>query len=360
MNNKNEILAFKGCLESLGFLPENSLGRRFYDDSDPIYDVLNPFLHDRENIRLGKFYRRLGDKTQVFPPNLHSNIRNRLIHTNDVVNLASVCADILGLNVYLAEAIAYGHDIGHAPFGHLGENIIRELSNKNFKHNIMSVVVAQKIERKGKGLNLTYETLEGILNHSRGDKEMKTNPNISQEATLVMYCDKIAYTFSDLNDTLKVGFLNENSLPKIIKYFGINQREWISKIVFELIKESSEEGKVSFSKSECSFKFSELRNWMYENVYYKIDTKKRKHLASVKMEKISNFILEKFSDQIDPYLTLSCMTDSEVKKLFTKINKGYLKNLNYGFLEIINNFYGKKIDIFSPDLNKSDFSRDYL
>ena len=147
MNEK--IITFKGSLSDKAFISSKSIGRRFNNDNDLMYDFLDPFFLDREKIRLSKSYRRLADKTQVFPTDLHSNVRNRLIHTNDVVNLASLFANILGLNVYLAEAIAYGHDIGHTPFGHLGERLICDLSKKEFTHNVMSVVVAQKVERKG-------------------------------------------------------------------------------------------------------------------------------------------------------------------------------------------------------------------
>jgi len=356
---KNNLSDYKGSLKSLAFKPKNSLGRRFYDDSDLLYMTLDPFLRDREKIRLGKFYRRL-DKTQVFPPELHSNIRNRLIHTNDVVNLAAMYSNVLGLNQYLAEAIAYVHDIGHTPFGHLGETLISELSGKKFAHSIMSVIVAQKIERKGKGLNLTYETLEGALHHSRGNGELNTNPDISEEATLCMYCDKIAYTFSDLNDSIKVGFLKEESLPQVAYFFGKDQRERIANVSFELIKESSEERKVSFSKSESAHKFAELKNWMYENVYFKLDKQDYRKNIKDEMKKIILFINEKFSGQIDPYLAICCMTDSEVKNLSKDIDSNNTKNFNYGFFEIVNNFYGKKIDIFNPDLNKSDFLKKYL
>lgn len=349
-----------GSLKHLAFNPNDSLGRRFSFDPDSVYKILNPYFLDREKIRLSKSYRRLARKTQVFPPNLHSNVRNRLIHTNDVVNLSSIFANILGLNVNLTEAIAYGHDIGHTPFGHLGERLIGNLSGKNFAHSIMSVVVAQKIERGGNGLNLTYETLEGILNHSRGSGEMKINSNITEEATLVMYADKIAYTFSDLNDAMKIGFLKEKSLPEIAKYFGNNQRERMFNVAYNLIMESSEERKVSFSETKCSKKFADLKNWMYENVYHALDKKDYRNQIFNELENISHFIEKKFNGNIDPYLTIACMTDDEVISLLEDINNGNTKNFNYGFNEIIKNFSGKKIDIFDADLIKENFSRKNL
>ncbi len=352
---KKNILNFKSSLSSKAFVSSNSLGRRFENDIDLIYNFLDPFFLDREKIRLSKSYRRLADKTQVFPPDLHSNVRNRLIHTNDVVNLASLYANILGLNVYLTEAIAHGHDIGHTPFGHLGERLICDLSGKKFAHYVMSVVVAQKIERKGLGLNLSYETLEGILNHSRGAGDMKINSSISEESNLVMFSDKIAYTFSDLNDALRVGYISESKLPKIVKHFGKNQRERISKISYEFIKESSEEGKISFSKSETSRKFADLRSWMYENVYFTLDIEDCRIKIYNELKNISLFISDYYKDSIDPYLAIACMTDSEVRKFSTYLNNGGIKDLNYGFIEIISSLLNKEINIFNPDLNKKDF-----
>jgi dGTPase len=357
---KNLFLEFIGCLENLAFKPENSLGRRYSEDPDSLYFFLDPFLLDREKIRLSKSYRKLADKRQVFPPGIHSNVRNRLIHTNEVVNLSVILSEILGLNTHLAEAIAHGHDIGHTPFGHLGERLIRELSKSNFSHNVMSVVTAQKIERRGLGLNLTYETLEGILHHSRGNNKMSVNSDISAEATLVMYCDKIAYTFSDLNDALKVKFLSKDSLPKLVKYFGKNQRERIANVIYNVVLESAEERKVSFSKSECAQHFEELKSWMYENVYFKLDSQGEREKVFKNLESVYNFITKRFEGKLDPGLAISTMTDSEALSLSASICNGKAFDLNYGFSETIMDFVGKKIEITDPDLQKADFSRDNL
>jgi len=350
-----KILDFNGSLSNKAFISNNSLGRRFDNDVDLSYGFLDPFFLDREKIRLSKSYRRLSNKTQVFPPDLHSNVRNRLIHTNDVVNLVSLYANILRLNVYLAEAIAYGHDIGHAPFGHLGERFICDLSGKKFTHHVMSVVASQKIERKGLGLNLSYETLEGILNHSRGSGDMNINSSVTEESNLVMFSDKIAYTFSDLNDAIRVGYISESKLPKIVKHFGKNQRERILKVSFDFIKESSEEGKVSFSKSETSRRFAELRNWMYKNVYSTVDSEDYRVKIYNDLKDISLFLSDHFNGKINPYLAIACMTDSEVRKFSIHLNNGMVKDFNYGFIEIVSNLLDKEIDIFNPDLKKEDF-----
>ena len=219
----------------------------------------------------------------------------------------------------------------------------------------MSVVVAQKIERKGLGLNLCYETLEGILNHSRGAGDMNINSHVTEESNLVMFGDKIAYTFSDLNDAIRVGYINESKLPKIVKHFGKNQRERILKVSDALIKESREEGKVSFSKSETSKKFAELRSWMYENVYFVLDVEDYRVKIYNDLKSVSLFIADHFEGKINPYLAIACMTDSEVRKFSSYLNNGGVKDFNYGFIEIINSILEKEINIFSPDLNKENF-----
>ena len=365
MKKKNLFLPYKDSLKSLAFNPENSLGRRYANDEDSIYrGVVDSFFLDTIKIINGKSYRQMDDRRQVFPGYWsNSNVRNRARHTQDVVCIATTCSEILGLNTLLVEAIAHGHDIGHGAFGHAGEKVTRETcGNDNFAHNKMSVIVAQQIERKGKGLNLTYETLEGILNHSRGVKKMTIDSEVSQESTLVMCADKIGYTFSDLRDAIRVGFIKPKSLPTLIKYFGKNQnqREMVGNITLSLVKESSEEGKISFQRSETAKKFEEMKDWMYENVYFELDRRGERLKVFKILEKICYFILERFDGKLDPYLAINRMTDSEANSLYKDIVKGTVKNLNYGFTETINNFIGKKINIFDADLNKKDFLRKNL
>jgi hypothetical protein len=152
-----------------------------------------------------------------------------------------------------------------------------------------------------------------------------------------------------------VGYLKEKSLPKIIKYFGENQRERIAKTSFEFIKESGEEGKVSFSKSECSRRFAELRSWMYDNVYHTLGSESSRIEIYNGLKGIASFLEDYFNGKIDPYFAISCMTDSEANDMFKQINNGKVNHLNYGFIEIVNNFMGKNLDIIDADLNKSDF-----
>jgi len=218
---------FKDGLAHKAFRSETSRGRlnSAKDDDYMYYGVLDPFEMDVQKILESKAIRRLKDKTQVFcfPENPH--VRTRLSHTFQVVSVSTLIARILGLNVHLCQAIAWGHDIGHTPYGHMGEEFIARMTGKDFRHEIFGMVIAQRIERMGKGLNLSFETLEGMGNHSRGDGSLTINPNLPLEYTAVMYADKIVYTFSDIKDGLRNGYLQENHLPPHLDKLGGQPRE---------------------------------------------------------------------------------------------------------------------------------------
>ncbi|MBR9691163.1 HD domain-containing protein [Candidatus Woesearchaeota archaeon] len=334
------------------FDARDSRGRRDEYDEDLLVHDLDIFTADELKILQSKAYRRLASKTQVlcFPSNPH--IRTRSVHTNEVIAISTTISELLGLNTPLCRAIAAGHDIGHTPYGHVGEKILSELGNKDkkFEHQVYSVVVAQDIERKGLGLNLTYETLEGILLHSRGDKELKTEDNKPQEYAVVMYSDKIAYTFSDLNDAIRWGFLTEKDIPSAVNRLGKTQRRRNDNCIKALIRESREKGYVSFSEGKEFEIFNELKAFMYDKVYYKVNWDVHKAV----LKQAYNIFSEEFQD-IDPIIILSLLTDREVNKLGilllgTKIElREQIKN--FGVFEITPYLKGKKIDYSNSDLS---------
>jgi len=330
----------------------HSLGRRYREIEDDI--ISDPFLNDYQKILQSKAYRRLADKTQVISDPDNSHVRTRLTHTNEVIAISLAIADKLGLNKNLCMAIAAGHDIGHTPYGHIGEKILTEFGGKEFKHNVFSVVIAQHIERKGKGLNLTYETLEGILNHSRGAGSLFTDESLPQEYSVVMFADKIAYTFSDLNDALRYGYLNENKIPDCAIKLGKNQRERVKKCVEALVDESLSKDKVSFSEGKTFELFDELRKFMYEEIYFKMDWSLQ--------EKVLYNLCEFFSsceDIKDPIIATSLLTDREANhfaEILFKSKKPSIDMIrNFGVFEILPYLIDKEIDYTDPDLNKDDF-----
>jgi len=340
----------------------------------------DPFLNDKLRIIESKSYRRLHGKAQVYCRDLNfinPNIRDRAIHTNEVISIASKIAHQLGLNIHLTEAIAAGHDIGHVPFGHFGERIFSKYQKKEFRHNIFSVVVAQSIERQGKGLNLTYETLKGILNHSRGAKEIVADENETPEATVVMYADKIAYTLADINDSIRMGDIKK--VPKEALMLGKNQREREFNIIKALVKESKKKKKISFSNSKEAKIFKNLRNYMYENLYLQQNRKREKDILS----NVIHFIKKTFP-KINPLIIVAMMTDYEVQIINKELEKGREESLKdkikkqiiierkrkqgkivsdpqtgieskLSFCEAIPYIEKLKIDINNPDLNEKDF-----
>lgn len=356
--------------------------RRFSESQYKIIETQtdDPFLNDKIKIFESKAFRRLKGKAQVYCHDLNfmnTNIRDRATHTIEVIAISSKIAKSLNLNVHLAEAIAAGHDIGHVPFGHLGENVFSEYLKKPFKHNIFSIIIAQKLERKTKGLNLTFETLNGILNHSRGEKEIVINDNQSQEGIAVMLADKIAYTLADVNDAIRMGDLKK--IPKEAILLGKNQREREFRIINALIKESKEKGKISFKDSKEAKIFKNLRNYLYENLYLKQNKEKEKKI----LKKIILYI-KKIFPKINPLLIVSMMTDYEVQIINKEIEKGRgnkLQNkikkqvnierqrkkgklISYpqtgiesmlGFCEAIPYIEKTKINIYNPDLKETDF-----
>ena len=365
MEQKINFKPFLNSLAAKSFQGSESRGRRYpiiNDDDAPYADVIDHFDLDGHKFGLSKFARRASGKTQVFIGHqTNSHVRNRGIHTDEVTSLAELMASILGLNINLSRAIARGHDIGHTPFGHLGERAISEISGRTFKHEIMSVVVAQKIERCGAGLNLAYETLEGILHHSRGKNGLQTNAKLPLEYSVVMFADKIAYTFSDLNDALRCSYFVEKDLPVEFTALGNNQRERWLNCLFALVKESSEKGEISFYDSSAALQFESLRQWSYANFYSKMDEETERQQALVEMKLAYQFLnnwLSQFG--YDALLILALMADQEVKNVAKFAQYPTIRDTemlkNYSFMEIVSHFpVGHEVDIFDADLHVEDF-----
>lgn len=329
-----------------------SARRRFHREED-VDEFLGPacdeFGLDTYKILHSKALRRLANKTQVFPdPKANRHIRTRLIHTMEVASIAGVIADILGLNTQLVQAIAFGHDIGHAPFGHVGEEFLTQRCGRKFRHEIFGCVVAQHVERETYGLNLTMPTLLGIRAHSRGKGEM-TLSSVSFEADTVMFADKIAYCFSDVSDIFKRGYLDINDFPeikKLVEWFGPFQRIRTGRCIASLCAESAEKGVISFADSEEARNFEPLKKAMY-SVYPHLN---RGRLLEPMLANAFDLIGEKIAG-VDSAVLLALMTDNEV---FT-LNQTELRDVEriigtFSVSEIIPFIRDRQIDFTNPDL----------
>ncbi len=334
-----------------------SVGRRYKEETDTL--IQDPFTNDFCKIIQSKAFRRLSDKTQVFSLTGDPHIRTRLAHTNEVIATSIAIADQLGLNESLCMAIAAGHDMGHTPYGHLGEEKLAKLSGKKFQHNVFGVVIAQHIERGGLGLNLAFETLEGILKSSRGAGKLSVDENVPHEYTAAMFADKISYTFADLNDAIRNRYLKK--VPPVAKKLGWDQRTRTTKVVEALVAESKEKDAVSFSKGEVYEQFEELRSFMYKNVYHEINTYLHKGIVEGIYHFFSNDskFKEKFPS-LDPVIATALLTDKEADEfsgILMKMKKPSLDDIkHFGIFDIFSDFdFMKKdpagIDYINPDLD---------
>jgi dGTP triphosphohydrolase len=318
-------------------------GQRRYktDTEDPLH--INEYISDKAKILSSKAWRTLGDKTQVFTLPRNRLVRTRDKHVGEVVAISSVVASALGLNTDLVEAAAYGHDIGHVPFGHQGEMWMAQTMGKpDFCHEVMGPIVLQKIERKGRGLNLCHETLNGMMCHSGNFAHLCE----TQEAWVLRYADKFAYIFHDINDiAIREQYPIGRGIMELVNFFGKNQRERTSMVIAGLIIESAEEGRVSFEKSEIGIKFKMLRDRMYE-VY--------PHVTQQKVGEILEPVLE-FLDMLrigDPFLLLALLTDKDALMISQKQMRD-ADTFKHTALSEIAPYLQEigSIDLCEPDLN---------
>ena len=208
----------------------NTKGREHPCDICP---VRTDFQRDRDRIIHSQSFRRLMNKTQVFLAPVGDHYRTRLTHTLEVTQIARIIARALRLNEDLTEAAALGHDLGHTPFGHAGEKVMQECYSPEFTHYRQSVRVVEKLENDGKGLNLTYEVKDGILNHT-GNCMAST-----LEGVIVKFADRIAYINHDIDDACRAGILTTEDIPKPLReILGDRHGERINTMVLSVITAS--------------------------------------------------------------------------------------------------------------------------
>ncbi|NLL56745.1 MAG: deoxyguanosinetriphosphate triphosphohydrolase [Clostridiales bacterium] len=255
---KSEQLEFERIfLSKYATKSENTKGRAVAIEPCP---YRTEFQRDRDRIIHCKAFRRLKHKTQVFLSANGDHYRTRLTHTLEVTQIARTIARALCLNEDLTEAIALGHDLGHTPFGHAGERVLNSLTG-HFYHNEQSLRVVEFLENEGKGLNLTFEVRDGILNHTS-----KGNPS-TLEAKIVSCADRIAYINHDINDAIRAGVLKDEDLPKdCVEFLGRTQGERINTLVSDMIKNSYQKPDIMLSK-EGSYYMNKLREFMFDYVY---------------------------------------------------------------------------------------------
>lgn len=250
---EREILAPHATLASA------TKGRERSEDRDPLRTV---FQRDRDRIIHCKSFRRLKHKTQVFVAPVGDHFTVRLTHTLEVAQVARTIARALRLNEDLTEAIALGHDLGHTPFGHAGEDALSALLGRRFKHAEQSLRIVEVLENGGKGLNLTWEVRDGIVGHSWAQPAPAT-----PEAWIVRFADRIAYLNHDLNDAIRAGIITDADIPEeIAAALGGTHAERINSLVMGVVEASTGNGAVGMAPAPLAA-MDELRRFMFARVY---------------------------------------------------------------------------------------------
>ena len=267
-------------------------------------DVRTCYQRDVDRIVHCKAFRRLMHKTQVFLQPEGDHYRTRLTHTLEVTRIARTITLALGLNENLAEAIGMGHDLGHTPFGHAGEDALSRCIGKPFRHNEQSLRVVDILERDGMGLNLTHEVRDGILCHT-GDRWPET-----LEGQVVRRSDQIAYVNHDIDDAIRAGILTNDDIPHAITdVLGHNHSTRINTLVTDIICTSREAGEIRLSPNvEKALK--DLRSFMFERVYRNPVAKSEESKAKVMLQKMFEYYIthpEALPEDFQPQLSFDGM-----------------------------------------------------
>lgn len=263
-----------------------SKGRERYEEK---CDIRTEFQRDRDRIIHCKAFRRLKHKTQVFLSPGGDHYRTRLTHTLEVAQIARTISKALLLNEDLTEAIALGHDLGHTPFGHAGERALSKRAQKSFHHNEQSVRVVEKLEKNGRGLNLTWEVRDGILNHRSAYKPS------TLEGAVVRISDKIAYINHDIDDGIRAGILTEELLPReCVSVLGNCTRDRINNTIHAIVNHCKDKDVVELPP-EFEQAQRELREFMFRDLYTNPVAKSEE----AKAEKVIELLFDEYIEHIE-------------------------------------------------------------
>ena len=246
-------------------------------------DIRTIFQVDRDRIIHSKAFRRLKHKTQVFLAPEGDHYRTRLTHTLEVSQIARTIAKALRLNEDLTEAIALGHDLGHTPFGHAGERALNRVCPEGFEHHLQSIRVVECLEKHGRGLNLSWEVKDGILNHKTSGRPS------TLEGQIVKLCDKIAYINHDIDDAIRGKIITEDQIPKeYTDVLGTGLGERLDILTHDIIVNSAGRDYIAMSPAieEAMYK---LREYMFESVYTNKSAKDQEAQAERMIEQLFHY-----------------------------------------------------------------------
>jgi dGTPase len=299
-----------------------SRGRLKYEEPCP---VRTAFQRDRDRIIHCKSFRRLKHKTQVFIAPSGDHYVTRLTHTLEVSQIARTIARALNLNEDLTEAITLGHDLGHTPFGHVGEDVLNELYYEGFRHNEQSLRIIDFLENNGRGLNLSWEVRDGILNHSKTGVENIMGEDWGEVNTLegevVKIADTVAYINHDIGDAIRAGIITERDLPlDAIKVLGLSHSQRINTMVCDIIDNSWEVRGCDIIEERPAIKMSPqvlsaantLRDFLFERVYNQRSAQEETEKAREVIRSLYKYFYEHKDKLPDEYRLHSDTTERRV------------------------------------------------
>ncbi len=276
-------------------LSMNSRGRQ---RPEPQCDLRPVFQRDRDRVVHCRAFRRLKDKTQVFLTPEGDQYRTRLTHTLEVSQTARTIAKALKMNEDLVDAIALGHDLGHTPFGHAGERALNRVCPLGFEHNEQSVRTVERLEKNGRGLNLTHEVRDGILHH-----QTSGTPH-TLEGKIVRFSDKIAYIHHDMDDAVRGGILGESDVPvEIREILGSSPGERMDHFIHDIITASMDRDDILMSDTVAEA-MRRLREFMFERVYTNPAAKSEEDKAEGLMETLYHHYLKHMDELPGEFLSL--------------------------------------------------------
>ena len=285
------------------------------------------FQRDRDRILHSKSFRRLKYKTQVLLLPEGDHYRTRLTHTLEVSQIARTISRALRLNEDLTEAIALGHDLGHTPFGHMGEKVLSKLAKQNglsgFHHAAQSLRVVDYTEKDGKGLNLTWEVRMGIIQHSKGQVDVHAGYDLENPSTLeawvVRISDSVAYLNHDLDDAVRAGMIKTSEIPDEVKIrLGESHSVRINALIMDLLA-NSQTNSLKFS-AETLAATEKLRNFLYERVYSQANALIEDSRVDHVLTALFNYKMQKNNGNAQAAVDfISSMTDRFALQLFQEL-----------------------------------------
>lgn len=366
--SRNNLLRYEQVYSKYATKDKEAIRLKKYEE-----DIRPEYFRDIDRIIHSLSYTRYIDKTQVFSLSNNDNISKRIVHVTLVSKLARTIGRALGLNEDLIEAIALGHDLGHVPFGHVGETILNDLSlkytNTYFNHNVQSVRLLMELENNGIGSNLTIQTLDGILCHNGESCFEKYEPReksvadflkeyencytdksiikklvpMTLEGCVVRICDIIGYIGRDIEDAIRLGVLKKEDLPKeITNILGTDNKTIVNTILLDIIKNSINKPYIKMSK-EIYESLIALKAFNYEYIYNKANTKEQ----ITKYKNMFTTLFEIYLRQLD-----NNDKDSTIYQVFLKgMSEEYLKN-NSNARKVIDYIAGMTDDYFISEYKK--------